>query len=243
MPEYDIQDYSLTVEEAYADPMVRAELEYGAPQTFAAARLAERAGLDVRAEVTSFGPGETPFARWEVTVPPAVAKQIAAAVWSDSEGHLGYTLTPSVDGTHWRLTSWARDGGPWGHRELPEVEDAFAWGVRDSGVPIDGLAQIVLRDGTVLVREGFTPLAINPSAREVRKALRKAGCEELRQKGSHMQVQCPPEGRQTTVPVHGSKDIARGTLRSIERSVGIDVDGDGRPRPHLRKLARRLSNP
>lgn len=61
------------------------------------------------------------------------------------------------------------------------------------------------------------------SAREVRKKLRKAGCKELRQKGSHVQVVCPVN-RQSTVPVHGKKDIKKGTLRGIERSLQIDLD-------------------
>lgn len=67
------------------------------------------------------------------------------------------------------------------------------------------------------------------SAREIRKKLRKAGCKELRQKGSHVQVSCPP-GKQSTIPVHGKKDIKKGTLKGIEKSLGIDLDGDGRPR-------------
>jgi predicted RNA binding protein YcfA (HicA-like mRNA interferase family) len=66
------------------------------------------------------------------------------------------------------------------------------------------------------------------SAREVRKKLRKAGCQELRQKGSHVQVMCPVN-RQSTVPVHGKKDIKKGTLRAIEKSLQIDLDGDGQP--------------
>ena len=66
------------------------------------------------------------------------------------------------------------------------------------------------------------------SAREVRKKLRKAGCRELRQKGSHVQVFCPPD-RHSTVPAHGKKDIKKGTLRGIERSLQIDIDGDGKP--------------
>ena len=66
------------------------------------------------------------------------------------------------------------------------------------------------------------------SAREVRKKLRKAGCKEIRQKGSHVQVVCPVN-RQSTVPVHGKKDIKKGTLKSIERSTQVDLDGDGRP--------------
>jgi predicted RNA binding protein YcfA (HicA-like mRNA interferase family) len=79
------------------------------------------------------------------------------------------------------------------------------------------------------------------SARAVRKKLRAAGCEEVRQKGSHVQVKCPPQGRQTTVPVHGSKDIKKGTLRSMERSLQLDIDGDGRPSPNPRRNAMSLS--
>lgn len=67
------------------------------------------------------------------------------------------------------------------------------------------------------------------SARDVRKKLRQAGCREVRQKGSHVQVVCPPN-RQSTVPVHGKKDIKKGTLRGIEKSLQIDLDGDGKPR-------------
>jgi predicted RNA binding protein YcfA (HicA-like mRNA interferase family) len=67
------------------------------------------------------------------------------------------------------------------------------------------------------------------SARDVRKKLRKAGCREVRQKGSHVQVVCPPN-RQSTVPVHSKKDIKKGTLKSIEKSLQIDLDGDGKPR-------------
>jgi predicted RNA binding protein YcfA (HicA-like mRNA interferase family) len=72
-------------------------------------------------------------------------------------------------------------------------------------------------------------LALNEmSARKVLKKLRKVGCKILRQKGSHVQVSCGP-GRQSTVPKHGSKDIATGTLKAIEKSLEIDIDGDGRP--------------
>lgn len=69
------------------------------------------------------------------------------------------------------------------------------------------------------------------TAREVRKKLRKAGCKELRQKGSHVQVKCPPDGKQSTVPSHGNRDIKRGTLHAIEKSLDLDLDGDGRPKP------------
>jgi predicted RNA binding protein YcfA (HicA-like mRNA interferase family) len=62
------------------------------------------------------------------------------------------------------------------------------------------------------------------SARELRKILRKEGCVELRQKGSHLQVKC---GRcQSTVPVHGGHDIKKGTLGAIERSLEVCLGDD-----------------
>ncbi|MGH9151076.1 MAG: type II toxin-antitoxin system HicA family toxin [Acidimicrobiales bacterium] len=52
--------------------------------------------------------------------------------------------------------------------------------------------------------------------RELRALLRRLGCEEARQSGSHLIVRC---GRcQTVVPVH-TGDIPPGTLRSIERDL------------------------
>ncbi len=54
------------------------------------------------------------------------------------------------------------------------------------------------------------------SARDVRKTLRKRGCDEKRQKGSHLQVQCGT--CQTTIPMHGG-DIKKGTMHGISKSV------------------------
>lgn len=62
------------------------------------------------------------------------------------------------------------------------------------------------------------------SARELLRKLKDNDCTELRQKGSHLQVKCG--GCQSTVPVHGSKDIARGTLKSIEKSLGVCLGAD-----------------
>jgi predicted RNA binding protein YcfA (HicA-like mRNA interferase family) len=54
-------------------------------------------------------------------------------------------------------------------------------------------------------------------ARELLRKLRKLGCVEVRQKGSHVRVQC---GRCfTTVPVHAGEDIRKGTLRAIESDL------------------------
>jgi len=54
-------------------------------------------------------------------------------------------------------------------------------------------------------------------AREIRKILRRRGCVELRQTGSHLMVRC---GKcQATIPVHAGEDIAPGTLRSIVKAL------------------------
>ncbi|MBI3733682.1 MAG: type II toxin-antitoxin system HicA family toxin [Chloroflexi bacterium] len=58
------------------------------------------------------------------------------------------------------------------------------------------------------------------TAREVISALRRAGFEIVRQRGSHAQLQ-HPDGRATTVPVHTGEDIGRGLLRKILRDVEL----------------------
>jgi predicted RNA binding protein YcfA (HicA-like mRNA interferase family) len=61
------------------------------------------------------------------------------------------------------------------------------------------------------------------SGREAIKALRKAGYEQDRQRGSHIvlrQVTYPH--RRVTVPDH--KEIAKGTLRAIIRETGLTVE-------------------
>jgi predicted RNA binding protein YcfA (HicA-like mRNA interferase family) len=55
------------------------------------------------------------------------------------------------------------------------------------------------------------------TGRELMRILRKRGCEVVRQRGSHVRVQC---GKcQTTVPVHAAEDLPPGTLRAIERDL------------------------
>lgn len=62
------------------------------------------------------------------------------------------------------------------------------------------------------------------SARALRQILRREGCVELRQKGSHLQIQC---GKcRSTIPVHGGRDIKRGTLGSIERNLELCLGDD-----------------
>ena len=62
-------------------------------------------------------------------------------------------------------------------------------------------------------------------AREVIRALERAGFIIVRSSGSHHRlVHKTDPTRQTTVPVHKGKDLSRGTLRSIIDQAGFTVD-------------------
>ncbi|MDX2156349.1 MAG: type II toxin-antitoxin system HicA family toxin [Hyphomicrobiaceae bacterium] len=61
------------------------------------------------------------------------------------------------------------------------------------------------------------------SGAEVVAALKRAGFEVLRIKGSH-HVMAHRDGRRTVVPVHGGSDIKRGLLRKIIDDAGMTVD-------------------
>jgi predicted RNA binding protein YcfA (HicA-like mRNA interferase family) len=54
------------------------------------------------------------------------------------------------------------------------------------------------------------------SVTRLRQLLRRRGCSEVRQSGSHLVVRC--DGCQTVIPVHGG-DLPSGTLRAIERDL------------------------
>jgi predicted RNA binding protein YcfA (HicA-like mRNA interferase family) len=57
---------------------------------------------------------------------------------------------------------------------------------------------------------------------EIIAALKADGWREVAQKGSHVQFKHPAKPGRVTVP-HPRKDIAIGTLRSIERQAGIKL--------------------
>jgi len=61
------------------------------------------------------------------------------------------------------------------------------------------------------------------SGREVVGALSKIGYQRDRQRGSHIVLrQLAPPHRRVIVPDH--EEVAKGTLRSIIRAVGLTVD-------------------
>ena len=58
------------------------------------------------------------------------------------------------------------------------------------------------------------------SSREIIKILESLGFEEVRQRGSHKQFR-HPDGRGTTVPVHGGRDISPILLRQIIKDIAL----------------------
>ena len=58
--------------------------------------------------------------------------------------------------------------------------------------------------------------------REVITILTRLGFEEVRQRGSHKRFR-HSDGRATTVPVHGGRDLSPILLRRIARDVGTNV--------------------
>jgi predicted RNA binding protein YcfA (HicA-like mRNA interferase family) len=66
----------------------------------------------------------------------------------------------------------------------------------------------------------MSPALPSVTGREVVKALAAAGFRQVSVKGSHLKL-AHPDGRQTVVPVHGGRDLPRGTVASILRQAGL----------------------
>lgn len=62
------------------------------------------------------------------------------------------------------------------------------------------------------------------ACRQLIRVLKRAGFEEQRQRGSHLTMRRPSDGRRVTVPVHEGRSIPPGTLRAILRDADISVD-------------------
>ena len=58
---------------------------------------------------------------------------------------------------------------------------------------------------------------------KVVSALERAGFKVARVSGSH-RVLRHPDGRVVVVPVHASRDMAKGTLRSVRALVGMSAE-------------------
>ena len=61
-------------------------------------------------------------------------------------------------------------------------------------------------------------------ALELVSALKRAGFEERRQKGSHLHLRRESDKRRVTVPIHKGRDIPTGTLRSILKDADLSLE-------------------
>ncbi|MDO9464506.1 MAG: type II toxin-antitoxin system HicA family toxin [bacterium] len=69
----------------------------------------------------------------------------------------------------------------------------------------------------------MSPRLPSLNARQIIKILRNHGFVLARQSGSYA-IFRHSDGRRTTIPVHGKKDIGRGLLRQIMRDTEISLD-------------------
>jgi predicted RNA binding protein YcfA (HicA-like mRNA interferase family) len=69
----------------------------------------------------------------------------------------------------------------------------------------------------------MTPRFPQVSSREVIRLLERHGFTLDRQSGSHA-VYRHRDGRWTTVPIHGKRDIGRGLLRRILKDASLTLD-------------------
>ena len=68
---------------------------------------------------------------------------------------------------------------------------------------------------------GKKPPVLRPA--EVMTILERLGFSEVRRRGSHIQDR-HPDGRGTTVPYHGGRDLSPILLRQIAKEIGLTVD-------------------
>lgn len=59
------------------------------------------------------------------------------------------------------------------------------------------------------------------NGKQVISKLKEAGFTVVRIEGSHYRL--VKDGKKTSVPVHGTKDLKPGTLASIERQSGVKL--------------------
>ncbi len=70
----------------------------------------------------------------------------------------------------------------------------------------------------------MSPKLPRVGCRQLVRALKRAGFEELRQRGSHLHLRRASDGKRVTVPVHQGRTVPVGTLRAILRDADIGVE-------------------
>ncbi len=61
-------------------------------------------------------------------------------------------------------------------------------------------------------------------AEQLIRALKRAGFEEKRQKGSHLHLRRESDKRRVTVPIHKGRDLPAGTLHGILKDADLSIE-------------------
>ena len=69
----------------------------------------------------------------------------------------------------------------------------------------------------------MTPKLPSFNSRQLISILKRRGFALDRQSGSHA-IFIHPDGRRTTVPIHGKRDLGKGILRQIMRDADLAFD-------------------
>jgi predicted RNA binding protein YcfA (HicA-like mRNA interferase family) len=70
----------------------------------------------------------------------------------------------------------------------------------------------------------MSPRLPRVDCRQLVRALKRAGFEEQRQRGSHLHMRRASDGKRVTVPIHQGRTVPVGTLRAILRDADVTVD-------------------
>jgi len=70
----------------------------------------------------------------------------------------------------------------------------------------------------------MSPKSPRLNAKQVINQLKKAGFVEVSQSGSHLKLFNSETCRTAIVPIHSSKDLPLGTLKSIEKQADIKFE-------------------
>jgi predicted RNA binding protein YcfA (HicA-like mRNA interferase family) len=70
----------------------------------------------------------------------------------------------------------------------------------------------------------MSPKSPRLNAKQVINQLKKAGFVEVSQSGSHLKLFNSETRRTAIVPIHSSKDLPLGTLKSIEKQADIKFE-------------------
>jgi len=70
----------------------------------------------------------------------------------------------------------------------------------------------------------MSPKLPRVGCRQLVQALKRAGFEEQRQRGSHLHLRRASDAKRVTVPIHQQRTVPVGTLRAILRDADISVN-------------------